>query len=118
MGRHKKAENVDIKPWLSGKRNCTEGRFQQVGNSFFLSPEVHVLKDSTKWLYLCMANEAGGKPAFVFPLSAALKYGISETTFRRCIKELIDKHFIVLTSSGKKKKKKNFYSFISDWKPP
>ena len=65
-----------------------------------------------------MAMESGGRPEFVFPLSAAKKYGISENTLRRGIKELIANGFIDMTSSGKTTREANYYAFSYRWKPP
>ncbi|MBO7676324.1 MAG: hypothetical protein J6S49_02250 [Erysipelotrichaceae bacterium] len=117
-GRPKTAKNVIISPWLSAKADCREGRFCQIGNTLLLSEEFQTLKDSTKYLYICMAMEAAGRSEFVFPLSAAKKYGIARATLRRAIEELIDKQFIDMTSSGKTTREANFYVFSSKWKPP
>ncbi len=37
MPRYKAAKNCEIKPWLSARSDCREGRFIQVGDSFLLS---------------------------------------------------------------------------------
>jgi len=102
-------------PWLSAHPDNKEGRFVQAGNSFFLSPKIHVLKDSTKWILLCMGMEAGGKRNFKFTRSAAKKYGISESTLRRGVDELILRGFLEV-SSGYNTKTPNEYRFSFSWK--
>ena len=124
MPRRKAAQNANIRPWLSARYDCSEGRFLQVGNSLFLS---HKDKDgleqnqfaklslSAKYTYLCMCLESGGRREFQFPLAAAKKYSISERTFRRCINELIEAKMIS-RQSGANARLPNNYEFISEWK--
>lgn len=66
--------------------------------------------------YLAMALEAGGRAGFIFPLSAAKKYGISESSFSRHLKELMQKEFIALESSGRVTREPNKYRFSFGWK--
>ena len=117
-GRPKVSKNVPISPWLSAKKDCREGRFIQIGNSLLFSELFHRLKDSSKYLYLCMAMEAAGRSDFLFPLSVAKKYGISESTLRRGLEDLKKEGFIELTSSGQVTREPNYYRFVYDWKPP
>lgn len=118
QGRPKASKNVPISPWLSAKKDCREGRFIQIGNSLLLSDLFHRLKDSSKYLYICMAMEAAGRSDFLFPLSTAKKYGIQRATFRRGIQELIENNLIELTSSGQVTREPNYYQFVYTWKPP
>lgn len=126
MPKKKAAVNCKILPWLSARHDCTEGRFMQIGNSLFLSRKSDAGKELNKFVsltgaaklvYLCMALESGGHRAFRFPLSAAKKYGISATTLRRSIDELIAAGMIT-KQSGKNIRQPNEYEFGFAWKPP
>ena len=75
MGRHKVAKNCNILPWVSGKADCKEGRFIQIGNSLLLSKEYQALSPGAGRLYLCMAMESGGKREFTFTHGIGKKYG-------------------------------------------
>lgn len=66
--------------------------------------------------YLAMALEAGGHTGFIFPLGTARKYGISESSFNRYVKELVQKEFIALVSSGRTTREPNQYRFNLEWK--
>lgn len=94
MGRHKAAKNVAFPYWMSGRSDCREGRFLQVGNSLMLSEAVQALTPGARWLYFAMAMESGGKPEMTFTHSVAKKYGIASSSFERQIKELCDHGFI------------------------
>ena len=124
MARHKTAQNCAVLPWMSRRQNNSEGRFLQVGNSLLLSstneageeqnPFVR-LSAGAKYLYICMAMEAGGKRKFEFTRTAAKKYGICSSTLRRNIDELIDAGFII-RDSGWTVREPNRYSFSYQWK--
>lgn len=98
MPRRKAAKNAVILPWLSAKADCKEGRFIQVGNSFLLAfggkDQFVKLSSGARWMYLCMAMEAGGKSEVKFPHGAGKKYGIAGSSFDRYMKELKDSGFI------------------------
>lgn len=115
MGRRKAAVNCDIRPWLSAKQDCKEGRFVQIGNSLYLSKEFQSLSSGAQQLYERMSMESAGRQSFVFPLTTAHKYGIKDTSFRRYIDELIAAGFIV-RHSNKNLRKPNDYSFSLSWK--
>jgi len=115
MGRHKAAVNCDIRPWLSARPDCKEGRFIQVGNSLYLSKTFQSLSSGAQQLYERMTMESGGRQTFLFPLSAAHKYGIAESSFRRYVKELIEAGFIE-RRSNKNLRKPNDYCFLLSWK--
>ena len=77
-------------PWLTANPSgYSDKRFVQVGNSLFLHKQFQVLKDSSRWLYLCLADESGGQRSVRFTHSVAEKYGFNRNTFDSCIKELI-----------------------------
>lgn len=126
MPRRKAAQNCNILPWLSRRRDNTEGRFLQVGNSLLLSvkekgsgaeqnPFVK-LSAGAKVLYLCMANEAAGHRSFEFTRVTAAKYGIPNSNLRRNVEELI-KAGLIQRNSGKTVRQPNHYEFLLDWKP-
>ena len=113
MSRKKHGDT--IKPWLSARSDCKEGRFIQCGNSLLLSPKYHQLTAGAQMLYLCMCMESGGRKDFVFPLSAAKKYGISKNSLTRHIAELKKLGFIEVQSM-KNLRLPNEYSFSFFWK--
>lgn len=116
MGRRRAAQNIEIKPWLSARKDCREGRFIQVGNSLLLSKKFQELTVGAQMLYLCAAMESAGRPEFTFPRSAALKYSFSENTAARHIKELTSSGFIELLESGRFTRTANRYRFSLRWK--
>lgn len=116
MGKHKAAVNVEIKPWLSAKYDCKEGRFIQIGNSLLLSKNFQALSIYARHMVLCMAMESGGRRQFIFPKSAGAKYGISYHTYRNCLAELKEALFIRCIEDNHTLRKPNVYEFISDWK--
>lgn len=114
--RAKAAENCKISYWLTAKTGKEkDGRFIQVGNSLFFSKEVQGLTAGARWLYLCMAEEAGGKREYNFTHTTAKKYGISSSSFDRQKKELIEKGFIE-DISGVAQYAPGKYRFCFDWK--
>ena len=115
MGRRKTAVNCEIKPWLTAKQDCKDGRFIQIGNSLFFSKAFQHLSYGSQTLYLTMALESGGRKDFIFPLKAATKYGFNSSSFRRYIDELEKSGFIIRTSLANLRKP-NEYSFSSEWK--
>ncbi|MDO4973292.1 MAG: hypothetical protein Q4E38_03675 [Eubacteriales bacterium] len=115
MPRHKAARNCEIRPWLSARVDCSEGRFLQVGNSLLLCEAFQRLSSGAQILYLEMSLEAGGRREFVFPLSAAKKYGVPPRSFRRYVDELIQAGFIEKTSL-KNLRQPNEYCFSFRWK--
>lgn len=116
MGRKKAAQHCDILPWLSAKADCREGRFCQVGNSLMFSPAFHELTAGARYLYLCMCMESGGRRDFRFPLTSAKKYGISSSSFRRQVDELVKAHFVQIVEKGRNTRTPNGYSFVFEWK--
>ena len=115
MGRPKSAVNCRILPWLSGRSDCKEKRFLQVGNTLLLSATFKNLGTGARYLYICMGMEAGGHREFVFPASAAKKYGISKNSFDRHKAEIINAGLIRLKESGRLTREKNIYEFRTDW---
>ena len=120
MGRKKAAVNCKILPWLSGRSDCREGRYLQIGNSLLLSEQMKNLNYGARYLYLCMGMESGGCREFEFPVSSAKKYGIPRNSFDRHKSELISAGLVDLKASGRTTRENNIYSFRTDWqaKPP
>lgn len=115
MARRKAAKNCDIRPWLSARADCSEGRFLQIGNSLMLSKPFQALSPGAQMLYLCMALESGGRREFIFPRTAAKKYGVKPRSLLRYIDELSDAGFIDKTSL-RNLRQPNEYSFSFRWK--
>ncbi len=116
MGRTKAAQNCKIRPWLSAKPDCREGRFLLVGNSLLLSPKFHDLSPGAKILYFCACQESGGRNEFTFPARTMKKYGIKERSGRRYLQELIEHDFIRCACSGKNLRTDSEYAFTLQWK--
>ena len=57
MGSRRRGRDT-IKPWLSARLDCKEGRFVQVGNSLLLSKEFQALTAGARFLYLCIQSMA------------------------------------------------------------
>ena len=115
MPRRKTAQQAEIRPWLSARADCREGRFLQLGNSLLLSRHFQKLSANAQILYLCLAMEAGGKREVIISRSHAQKYGIAQTTFSRAIKQLSDAGFIRIDQT-RGRYETNRFEFISDWK--
>lgn len=111
----KRRSKPAIVQWLSARSDNRESRFIQVGNSLVLSHEFQDLGVGTRYLYLCMAMESGGKRDFTFPQKAAEKYGIKPSSLWRHIKELEAGKFIKVYS-GKPTREPNKYEFCPQWK--
>lgn len=103
-------------PWLSARPDNKEGRFLMVGNSFLLSDKVQTLSPGARFMYLSMAMESAGKREFTFSRSTTQKFGISETTAARYIKELSSSGFIETVSCGRFARVPNVYCFSFAWK--
>ena len=103
-------------PWLSARPDNKEGRFIQIGNSFLLSKEVQALSPGARFMFLAMAMESAGRREFTFSRSTAQKFGISETTAARYIKELSSSGFIETVSCGRFARVPNVYRFAFTWK--
>ena len=126
MPRRKAAQNCQILPWLSRKADNSEGRFLQIGNSLFLSSKNEygieqnrflMLSNGSKFVYMAMALESGGKREFEFTRTSALKYGIANSSLRVAVSELIQTGMIK-RQSGKNTRTANRYEFCFDWKQP
>ena len=98
MARKKRfSGEADLRPWLTNKApgSKTNGRFIQVGNSLLMNKQFQELSTGAKYLYLCMAMEAGSKNDFAFSKGTAVrKYGIAATSFERHRRELERAGFI------------------------
>lgn len=115
MPRRKAARNCNILPWLSARGDSSEGRFLQIGNSLLLSKSFQALSAGAQVLYLCMSMESAGRREFVFPRTAAKKYGIPPRSLLRYVAELTDAGFIDKTSL-KNLRQPNEYQFSFRWK--
>lgn len=104
-----------IRPWLSARADCKEGRFIQCGNSLLLSKDFQNLTAGAQMMYLCMAMESAGRKDFIFPQTAAKKYGFPPASMRRYIEELKKKGFITVQSMANLRQP-NEYSFSLAWK--
>jgi len=107
MAKYKRSA---LLPWLSARPDGKDGRFIQVGNSLLLSKRFQSLSRGAQHLYLCMAMESGGRREFIFPLSAAKKYGISPSGLRRYSSELTQFGFLSFVSM-KSLRAPNVYRF-------
>ena len=103
-------------PWLSARPDNKEGRFLMVGNSLLLSKKFQDLSAGARCLYVAMGLEAGGQRQFVFPRATSLKYGFSESSSIRYIKELVTAGFIEVTACGRFSRTPNCYRFSFSWK--
>jgi len=102
-------------PWLSAKGDGKEKRFIQVGNTLLLSKTFQALGTGAQHLYFCMAMESGGKRQFIFPQSAAKKYGITPSSLRRHVKEL-EEAGLLKVYSMQTLRLPNEYEFSLRWK--
>lgn len=115
MPRRKAAQHVNIKPWLSARSDCSEGRFVQIGNTLLLSKSFQELSTSAQMLYICLAMESGGKPFAKLSRGNAKKYGFSPATYSRAVKQLIQAGFVkIAEDTGRYESNK--FQFINDWK--
>ena len=115
MSRRRKKNNIP--PWLSARLDNFEKRFIQVGNTLLFNRTFQSLKANTKHLYFCMAMESGGRRQFIFPQSAAKKYGITPSSLRRHVKELEEAGFLKVCSL-QNLRQPNEYEFSLRWKEP
>lgn len=116
MPRHKAAEHCAILPWLSGRPNCREPKFLQIGVSLFESSAFQSLTPAQRYLYLCMCQDAAGHQTFEFPKVRFKHYGIPNTTARDGIEALIASGFIIREFCGKFTREKSKFRFSFDWK--
>lgn len=117
MPRKKAAQNVPIKPWLSARQDCREGRFIQVGNSFLLNKRVQSLSAGAFRLYLGMCMESGGAQHFTFTHGNGRNYGVSNTSYDRYVRELVEVGLVErVIDENLSRFKPNEFRFISTWK--
>lgn len=97
----RRRSGATLLPGLSAKLDGKEGRFLQVGNSLLLDPGFQFLTSGARWLYLCLAMEAGGKKTVAFSRGVtARKYGVPKNSFSRYMSELIQEGFITKLEGG------------------
>lgn len=117
MPKHRAAKHVPLKAWLSANTDCRDGRFIQIGNSLLLSKAFQSLTASAQLAYLALCMEAGGKSMVQLSHSGAKKYGISSSTFDRCMKQLLEGGFVdMLEDDNRAQFATNVYRFSSRWK--
>lgn len=116
MSRNKKYSHKALQYWRS--RTCdTDEPFCQIGVTLLQADAFKALSPGTRLLYLDMIQEAQSRPEFEFSKATAKRYGISESTLRRSIKELENAGFISYLS-GSNTRTPNTYHFESKWKDP
>ena len=99
----------------SGIGNDQEKRFVQIGTSLLHFKKFQKLSASARYLYFCMAMDAGGKFDFTFSKADALRYGFAYSTFLRSKKELIESGFIRIALNGRISRAPNRYAFTLTW---
>ena len=118
---HRKAHPT-MCPYLtarSGVGNDQEKRFIQVGTSLMHNKKFQALSITARYLYFCMAMDAGGVFTFTFSKhTATVNYGFAYSTFLRAKRELLDAGFIRTVSNGRITREPNRYGFILKWKDP
>ncbi len=115
VGRKRK-KGYTIVPWLSGREDCKEPHYIQVGVTLFEHPAFQALSPVQRYLYLCMTHDAEGRREFTFSKARFCKYGISNSAARDGINVLIKKGFIVRLYSGQATREKSGYAFSNQWK--
>ena len=118
MSRKKAKTGKKLSYWCSGASDCSENFFVQLGVSLANHPAFTGLKDSAKWVYICMRLEARGRPDFQFSRRTAAKYGIAEQTLYRSVKLLVNAGFVDVVASGRSNKTATDYCFSVRWKTP
>lgn len=117
MPRHKAAKISPLRPWLSGNKDCRDGRFIQVGNSLLLDDAYNKLDGNVHKTYYALCMESGGKPTVKLSRAGARKYGLSPATFARSIKTLKKEGFISCDfEDNPHRYETNVYRFKIGWK--
>ncbi len=113
-GRFARSKQLPL--WASAAPDGTEKAYIQLGLSLLTDKRYQALNGGAKHVYACMLSEARGSREFIFPKSAAKRYGISPSSLGRHVKELQAAGFIELASSGKVTREPNNYRFSLAWK--
>lgn len=117
-------KNRDIPFWKTG-RTCgigPQGRRMphvELYADLLQDPAFAGLTGSAYKTYIGMMKEHGqqsGDFAFAFPRRVAEKYGISEDSLRRAVKELEQKGFIKCCAHNSNLRKADLYQFSIEWK--
>ena len=115
--KRRPAKHCSMLPWLTARQDGKDGRFLQVGNSFWLSRQVLSLSYATRWMYLLMCLDAGGKAEVTFTHGRAEKLGISSSSYDRAIQQLIRHGFISRADPDNLAQfAPNRFRFVNDWK--
>lgn len=97
----RRRSGATLLPWLSARQDGKEGRFLQIGNTLLLDKRFQALSSGARYLFLCLAMEAGGKRSVSFSRGVtAKKYGIPKNSFTRHCSELEKSGFIRRIESG------------------
>lgn len=114
----RRRSGATLLPWLSAQQDGKERRFLQVGNTLLLDKRFHALSSGARYLFLCMAMEAGGKRSVSFSRGVtARKYGISKNSFTRHCSELEASGFIRRIECGDFLQfSPAVYEFSHEWK--
>ena len=94
--RPKPLSQIDFQPWQTASRTNKERLgYAKIGNSLFRSSPYKSLKMSSRALYPQLIGIAGGKNKFILSNSRGAELcGMSESTFKRAMAELIEKGFL------------------------
>ncbi len=102
--------------WCSGRKDCYEDRFIQIGVSLIEHPAVIRLKASEFKLYLLMIKAAGQSREFILPRSEYTPY-FTPATFSRCKKTvLLNRVLFEVVYSGKSTREPSSTGLLSDGK--
>lgn len=106
--------------WVTGRgagktKNHQPLPFVQLYADLLQDPAFYELPPSARLVYVCMALEAKGKAGFEFSHSTAQRFGISDTTLRTAVKQLVAAGFLK-NESGRFNHQSSRYTFLIDWK--
>ncbi len=117
---HNGTSDTNYRPlpfWCSARHDNKEKHgFIQIGESLQKDKRFHSLGPATKSVYFSMIQESNGKREFYFTAAIAAEYGISASTMRRAVTELVEKEFVAILWSGKNDRAPNRYEFSYAWK--
>ena len=116
--KHRGIDESKIKHYLKDGGD-SKGRFIPLTNSLMLSKRFQNLTPMARWMFLCLAMEAGGSDTARLSHTGAKKYGINSSSYDNAIKQLKDNGFIKLEENIGRLET-NAFRFIYDWhfKPP
>lgn len=94
--RPKPLSQIDFKPWQTASRTNKERLgYVKIGNSLFRSSPFQKMKPSARLIYPQLVGIAGRQQTFTLSNSRGAELcGVSESTFKRSISELIESGFL------------------------